>query len=42
MPEVNVSIGGRDYSVACQVGEEAFLRAAAAMLNTRLRFWAHS
>jgi cell division protein ZapA len=34
MPVVTVSIGGRDYAVACQEGEEAFLRAAAAMLDT--------
>ncbi|MDO8884876.1 MAG: cell division protein ZapA [Pseudotabrizicola sp.] len=33
MPDVTVSIGGRDFQVACQVGEEHFLRAAAAMLN---------
>ncbi len=34
MPEVHVSIGGRDYAVACQEGEEAFLRTAASMLDT--------
>ncbi|MEL6169044.1 MAG: cell division protein ZapA [Pseudomonadota bacterium] len=34
MPEVKISIGGRDYDVACQEGEEHFLRAAAEMLNT--------
>ncbi len=33
MPDVTVSIGGRDFQVACQAGEEHFLRAAAAMLN---------
>lgn len=33
MPEVTVSIGGREFQVACQAGEEHFLRAAAAMLN---------
>ncbi len=33
MPEVTVSIGGRDFDVACQEGEEHFLRAAAAMLD---------
>lgn len=33
MPEIKVSIGGREYDVACQVGEENFLRAAAAMLD---------
>lgn len=33
MPDVTVSIGGRDFQVACQTGEEHFLRAAANMLN---------
>ncbi|MFN4153530.1 MAG: cell division protein ZapA [Paracoccaceae bacterium] len=33
MPDVTVSIGGRDFQVACQPGEEHFLRAAAALLN---------
>ena len=33
MPEVNVTIGGRDFDVACQEGEEHYLRAAAAMLD---------
>lgn len=34
MPEVTVKIGGRDFEVACQAGEEHFLTAAAAMLDT--------
>lgn len=33
MPDVKVSIGGRDFEVACQDGEEHFLRSAAAMLD---------
>jgi cell division protein ZapA len=33
MPEINVSIGGRLFEVACQEGEEHFLRTAAAMLD---------
>lgn len=33
MPELNVQIGGRSFSVACQEGEEHFLQAAAAMLD---------
>ena len=33
MPDVRISIGGRDFDVACQEGEEHFLRAAAAMLD---------
>ena len=33
MPDVTVSIGGREFQVACQAGEEHFLQAAAAMLN---------
>lgn len=34
MPEVRISIGGRDFDVACQDGEEHFLRAAARLLDT--------
>lgn len=33
MPEISISIGGRDFEVACQAGEEHYLQAAAAMLN---------
>ncbi|MBD3678363.1 MAG: cell division protein ZapA [Rhodobacteraceae bacterium] len=33
MPEVSITIGGRGFEVACQDGEEAFLRAAARMLD---------
>lgn len=33
MPDVRITIGGRDFDVACQEGEEHFLRAAAAMLD---------
>lgn len=33
MAEVTITIGGRDFQVACQEGEEHFLRAAAGMLN---------
>lgn len=33
MPEVRIKIGGRDFDVACQQGEEHFLRTAAAMLD---------
>jgi len=31
---VQFEIGGREFSVACQAGEESFLRAAARMLDT--------
>ena len=34
MPEVTVSIGERDFVVACQEGEEHFLRAAAKMVDS--------
>ena len=34
MPEVEIEIGGRTFTVACQEGEEPYLRAAAKMLNT--------
>lgn len=33
MPEVRVEIGGRSFEVACQSGEEPYLRAAAALLD---------
>lgn len=33
MPELEVMIGGRPFRVACQDGEEHFLRAAAQMLD---------
>jgi cell division protein ZapA len=33
MAEVRIVVGGRDFDVACQEGEEHFLRAAAEMLN---------
>lgn len=34
MPDVKISIGNREFDVACQDGEEHFLRAAATMLDT--------
>lgn len=33
MPDVEVVVGGRSFSVACQPGEEHFLRAAAQSLD---------
>lgn len=33
MPEVQVEIGGRNFEVACQAGEEHYLHAAAKMLD---------
>ncbi len=33
MPELEVTIGGRGFAVACQNGEEDYLRAAAALLD---------
>ena len=33
MPEVRITIGGRQFEVACQEGEEQFLQAAARMLD---------
>ncbi len=33
MPEVEISIGGRIFEVACQEGEEHYLRAAAKLLD---------
>jgi len=34
MPEIKITIGGRDYAVARREGEEHFLRSAAQMLDT--------
>ena len=34
MPEIVIQIGGRDFTVACQEGEEPYLRSAARMLDT--------
>ena len=33
MPEVSIDIGGRSFDVACQDGEEHYLKSAAAMLD---------
>ena len=33
MPDLDIHIGGRVFQVACQAGEEPFLRAAAALLD---------
>ena len=33
MPDVTVTIGAKDFTVACQDGEEPYLRTAAAMLD---------
>ncbi|MDI3335939.1 cell division protein ZapA [Defluviimonas aestuarii] len=33
MPEMTITIGGRDFEVACQEGEEHFLRSAAKLLD---------
>lgn len=33
MPEVTINIGGRAFEVACQPGEEDFLKTAAQMLD---------
>ena len=33
MPEITIVIGGRNFEVACQAGEEQYLQAAAKMLD---------
>ena len=33
MPDVSITIGGRQFEVACQDGEESFLKAAAEVLD---------
>ncbi|MEZ5779364.1 MAG: cell division protein ZapA [Paracoccaceae bacterium] len=37
MPEVTITIGGREFQVACQDGEEHFLRSAAKLLDNEAR-----
>ncbi|WP_010138282.1 cell division protein ZapA [Oceanicola sp. S124] len=37
MPEVEITIGGRRFEVACQDGEEHFLETAAGMLDREAR-----
>lgn len=34
MPELEITIGGRNFQVSCQPGEEHFLRSAAMMLDS--------
>ena len=33
MPEVDIDIGGKGFTVSCQIGEEQYLESAAAALN---------
>jgi cell division protein ZapA len=40
MPEVIVSIGGRDFEVACQEGEEHYLKTAARLLDDEAKILA--
>ncbi len=37
MPEVNIDIGGRQFVVACQDGEEHYLQSAALLLNNEAK-----
>lgn len=37
MPEEKITIGGKEFEVACQPGEEHYLQAAARMLDTEAR-----
>ncbi|PKP79260.1 MAG: cell division protein ZapA [Alphaproteobacteria bacterium HGW-Alphaproteobacteria-2] len=37
MPELEVVIGGRNFRVACQDGEEPYLHAAAGLLDAEAR-----
>ena len=36
MPELTITIGGRNFTVTCQAGEEHFLQTAAAMLDAEV------
>ncbi len=33
MPEIKISVGGREFEVACQAGEEHYLKSAASYLD---------
>ena len=37
MPQIEITVGGRHFEVACQPGEETSLRAAAGMLDAEAR-----
>ena len=37
MPEETITIGGKDFEVACQEGEEPYLQAAAGLLDAEAR-----
>lgn len=37
MPELEIAVGGKTFAVACQPGEEEYLRAAAAQLDAEAR-----
>ena len=37
MPEVTIEIGGRSFKVACQDGQESFLKSAAQLVDTEAR-----
>jgi len=37
MPDITINIGGRQFEVACQDGEESFLKAAAEVLDEEAR-----
>ena len=37
MPEVNITIGGRQFVVACQEGEEHYLQSAAQLLDNEAK-----
>ncbi len=37
MPEIRIAIGGREFEVACQEGEEHYLRTAAKLLDDEAR-----
>jgi cell division protein ZapA len=37
MPDLEITIGGRNFTVACQSGEEHFLRAAAVMIDAEAK-----
>ncbi len=40
MPDVEIAIGGKLFSVSCQAGEEAYLQSAAALLDSEAQMLA--
>lgn len=42
MPDIKITVGNREFDVACQEGEEHFLKSAAAMLDVEAKVMVQS